>query len=531
MRNRAWYPIAMLFLIFALLVCQLPFEARVPLLHLAGFTVTNLELTAYLALAVAAWTAVKRNTSFDPLDWALLAWCAAWLMAGLSAPIDNYESALRHAARMMIGPMICLFARAVLAPRERERLGTLLVTTAVVAAAMGILDLFFPSLLKLLVNLFRETPTLSPFGRRAAGTFEHANQFSAFLELALPAALLLTKRTFRVVSVGLLVLGILLSLSRAGWVASIIGATVALTLAASFWPVKTRQAGNVVAALVTILILILLIPAVRLRIFSWFIAPPLAASYKFETTPSYGIRITNLGKFTWKSHETGQTLLVLHFTNLEPTSGEGSDFLELPQDVAPGENVLIPLHRKRIGPGKFLHIYDLWHPDYGYASQWNSPPLAGITLCTSTSLKFSPDPSVLAPHLKRASRFQLWYAAWNIFAEHPFLGIGPGQFQTNYPRWLPHVTPDPSLHANQLYLGILAEGGVIALLAFAGIVFTALRLLAIRGRGKFPAMAVALGALACWLAHGTLDTFLLFNGVAWTFWLLISLLPKETVRP
>lgn len=531
MRNKAWYPIAMLFLIFALLVCQLPFEARVPVLHLAGFTLTNLELTAYLALAVAGWSAVKRNTPFDPLDWALLAWCAAWLMAGLSAPIDNYESALRHTARMMIGPIMCLFVRATLTDGERKRLGTLLVITATIAAAIGILDLAYPSLLEPVVTIFRKMPTHSRFGLRAAGTFEHANQFSAFLELALPAAILLTKRIFRGVSIGLLVLGILLSLSRAGWVASIIGATVTLILATSFRPVKTRQAGNVIAVVVTILILILLIPAVRLRIFSWFIAPPLAASYKFEATPRYGIRITNLGKITWKSHEKGQVLLVLHFTNLEPASGEGSDFLELPRDVAPGEDVLLPIQRERIGPGKFLHIYDLWHPDYGYASQWNSPPLAGITLRTSTSLKFSPDPSVLAPHRKRATRFQLWYAAWDIFAEHPFLGIGPGQFQTNYPRWLPHVTPDPALHANQLYLGILAEGGVIALLAFAGIVFTALRLLATRGRGKFPAMAVALGALACWLAHGTLDTFLLFNGVAWTFWLLISLLPKETARP
>ena len=202
--------------------------------------------------------------------------------------------------------------------------------------------------------------------------------------------------------------------------------------------------------------------------------------------------------------------------------------LELPRDVAPGDNVLIPISNERIPPGKYLQIYDLWHPDYGYASQWNSPPLAGIMIRTLSTLKFSSDSSALASHQKRATRKQLWYAAWSAFTEHPLLGIGPGQFQIAYPRWLPHVTPDPSLHTNQLYLGILAEGGVVTLLAFVGIVFTATRTLAVRRRRGSPAVAVALGALAAWLAHGTLDTFLLFNGVAWAFWLILSLLPKDT---
>ena len=151
-------------------------------------------------------------------------------------------------------------------------------------------------------------------------------------------------------------------------------------------------------------------------------------------------------------------------------------------------------------------------------------------LRTRTSLTFTPDPSLLAPLQKRATRIQLWYAAWNEFTRHPLLGIGPGQFQTTYPRWLPHVIPDPTLHANQLYLGILTEGGVVTLLAFVGIVFTATRTLRTRRHRRSPAVAVALGALAAWLVHGILDTFLLFNGVAWAFWLYLSLLPKDTAR-
>jgi putative inorganic carbon (hco3(-)) transporter len=62
-----------------------------------------------------------------------------------------------------------------------------------------------------------------------------------------------------------------------------------------------------------------------------------------------------------------------------------------------------------------------------------------------------------------------WSAALRMSANHPLLGIGPGRFEAvspNYVRNTPKLEHEVAV--NNTYLGILSEGGAIALLIFLG---------------------------------------------------------------
>ncbi|MFO7917840.1 MAG: O-antigen ligase family protein, partial [Anaerolineae bacterium] len=63
-------------------------------------------------------------------------------------------------------------------------------------------------------------------------------------------------------------------------------------------------------------------------------------------------------------------------------------------------------------------------------------------------------------------RLAHWQAAWRMFAAHPWLGMGTGQYASAYasvalPRW-----QDPLGHAHNYYLHVLAEGGLLGLASY-----------------------------------------------------------------
>lgn len=523
--------------IFAVLICQLPFEVRVPIFHFAGFTLTNLELTAYAALAIGGWTAIRRNASFDPLDWALLAWCVAWLMAGLSAPINNYESAVRHAARMMTGPILCLFARAALAARDRDRLGRLFGLVGAVAAAFGIFEILWPAGLEPVLSVLRAKPTTSPWGLRASGTFEHANQLAAFLETALPFTLLaiaVRSRTERQQGLGqffLVMASIIFAMSRSGWGAAALALLVTGMAARNHVGSLTRR--HIAWGLAGLTVLSFTCsPRLWSRLLWPMMSQPFAAALSFSNQPSPRILVTNTGRLRWPNSGAGKVMLSVRGKRLFPDPKEAEVFVNLPHPVAPGGRAEILINPAGTLPnGRYLHVYDLYHATYGYSSQWNVTPVSGETIIHNGQgeLRYTTGPSA-ATRRQPASRPDLWGAAWQAFKSRPWLGIGPGQFQLTYGRWLPHVAPDPRLHPNNLYLHILAEGGVPAVMAFLALVWTAAaRLWASLRRARPPLLACAgAGVLTAWLAHGFFDSFLLFNGCATAFWLALALCCPHT---
>jgi O-antigen ligase len=124
-------------------------------------------------------------------------------------------------------------------------------------------------------------------------------------------------------------------------------------------------------------------------------------------------------------------------------------------------------------------------------------------------------------------RLQLWHAALLVWAAQPLLGIGPDNFRHTYGTVLGLERWDTRVHANNLYLELLADLGLLGSLAWWLIVAPAIRSVVggLRAPPAGPAgvWLAGLGAsLLAYLVHGALDAFLAFTAVATLFWLIVG---------
>ncbi|MHB0858257.1 MAG: O-antigen ligase family protein [Anaerolineae bacterium] len=102
-----------------------------------------------------------------------------------------------------------------------------------------------------------------------------------------------------------------------------------------------------------------------------------------------------------------------------------------------------------------------------------------------------------------------WVAAWRMFEQNPWLGVGTGQYATVYasvalPRW-----QDPLGHAHNYYLHVLAETGLVGLVSYLTLMVGALLVSwrrAHRTNGWARAIALsAIGMLGHLAAHSAFD--------------------------
>ncbi len=101
--------------------------------------------------------------------------------------------------------------------------------------------------------------------------------------------------------------------------------------------------------------------------------------------------------------------------------------------------------------------------------------------------------SDLTAALPPVPRTELWGAALSMVRQHPLLGVGPDNFRHIYGTYLGLPAWDDRVHANNLYLELLADMGVLGALAFAALV--ALPIVSLLRGLRSPDLA-ATGALA-----------------------------------
>lgn len=118
--------------------------------------------------------------------------------------------------------------------------------------------------------------------------------------------------------------------------------------------------------------------------------------------------------------------------------------------------------------------------------------------------------------------------AFAVFATHPIVGVGPGEFPSYYPEYAAKMGlrgRTVPREAHNLYLGVASEGGLLGLSALAGMVVTTLRRLRAVGTRATddPRRAdLAMGlffAVVAYLATG----FFLHISYARYLWLLLAL--------
>ncbi len=69
-------------------------------------------------------------------------------------------------------------------------------------------------------------------------------------------------------------------------------------------------------------------------------------------------------------------------------------------------------------------------------------------------------------------RLQYWSAAWPMFLDHPWLGVGPGQFRSQYLFYKQAEASEEISDPHNLFLDAATNGGVAALVGLIGLCFT-----------------------------------------------------------
>jgi O-antigen ligase len=115
-----------------------------------------------------------------------------------------------------------------------------------------------------------------------------------------------------------------------------------------------------------------------------------------------------------------------------------------------------------------------------------------------------------------------------MFAQHPLLGTGPDNFRHVYGQYLGLPAWDERVHANNLYLELLADVGILGTAAFGLVIAPAVvglvRAVRDSPQGIHGVWLAGLGAsMLAFFVHGTLDYFLDFTPVYVLFWLIVGL--------
>jgi hypothetical protein len=122
-------------------------------------------------------------------------------------------------------------------------------------------------------------------------------------------------------------------------------------------------------------------------------------------------------------------------------------------------------------------------------------------------------------------RLDLWRAGMRLFVAHPFLGVGPDNFRHLYGAELGLEAWDERVQANNVYLEVLADLGVIGVAVFAWIVAGPIRS-TVKSLASITYVGVVL-ALVAFLVHGLLDSFLAFTPTAFLFWMLLGVAQSQ----
>ncbi|MDQ7030044.1 MAG: O-antigen ligase family protein [Ardenticatenia bacterium] len=514
----------------------------------AGGALTNVELLMVLLLFVWGGRAVRcrRLPRWPPeLGRAVLLWVAVMAVAALLAP-DNRLNALRFTLKVTLGALIGWAVYDVTFPsaRRRERLGQMVALGGLVVALAGLAEAGQVQPVASWLAFFKVAPTWVGEFRRVSATLPYATITGMVLEMVallwLAWTLSTSSRKRGAVALGLVVtlVALVLTLSR--------GAMLSLTLMLLAWgvTVTARRRTWVPAvllaggALITVAATTLLVaPELvwRLRTETdraWYLAeyqvPPLLWA-KSGRLLEVEVTVRNAGVRPW-----GPKMPALGY-HLRRADGEGVTYdglrTPLEQPVPPGGTVrLQAVLQAPPEPGSYVVEWDMVYEGLLWFS-WKGSPTATTQLIVEGLPRpvegWNPTPFPVPDHVgvPIPERPELWRAAWLMARERPLLGFGPDTFRLRYGAYLGYERWNQGIHANNLYLELLATTGWLGLVAFGVVVWRLVVMgLAVLWRTTLPwahGTALAVGA---WLVHSTVDAFLGFTPTLVLFWCTVGLL-------
>lgn len=553
-----------------LLGLSLPFEMIRPLWSLPWFAFTNLELLVLLIILVWGMALFRLRL---PLPRPLLPPVVAFLLVGLVsaalAPTHPFE-ALKHVTRYASGLGIFLVTIQTTAgrPPTTNTCHSSLMTQLLWAICLGAgVSAFIglgeaaglPGLVPFL-HLFKAGPTQVGHELRLGATFQYATIAAMYFEMTIPLTLALAAtgrarpaRPLALLIGGLLIVAAVLTLTRTSLV--IIPVVLSLTLAIGWRRPAWRPLRRPVAALslvfgTTVAIVTFGSSTFRARLVTendqeWYEATydaPARVEGVTGQTLSIPVIVRNTGQVTWPA--AGERAFALSYRWL---TADGQQVYQQPlqvrpmvSDVAPGETMAWLVQTRLAWPaGDYRLAWDMRRAD-GLHLRWRGvseaetvvhvePGDAPASVPPPTSWRGG-----LVADIETTSRRDLWWAAGQMFLDRPLLGHGPDNFRYLYGSYLGRSEWDQRLNANNLYLELLADVGLLGTAAFGWLMWVAIRPLftwfsILRPSSSTLLTAGLAGSLLSFLLHGLLDAFLGFTPIYLLFWMVMGLIATLTV--
>ena len=232
------------------------------------------------------------------------------------------------------------------------------------------------------------------------------------------------------------------------------------------------------------------------------------------------IRVTNTGRTVWNSTVTPPFRLSYHLLleddRVSSWQGLRTDF---PHPVQPDESIsLNAAVEAPMKPGRYRVMWDIERENWLWFSTEPGAALF-VTAAVVTGPEIGP---VGEPHAaklptapSRQGRLLLWRAALGMFLARPLSGVGPDNFRLEYGPYAGLADFDTRVHSNNMYLEVLAGGGLMAIAMFAWFCLAATVLVVTTVRtadGRTASIASGVAAAVATIAlHGSVDSFLSFT--------------------
>jgi hypothetical protein len=249
---------------------------------------------------------------------------------------------------------------------------------------------------------------------------------------------------------------------------------------------------------------------------SWYraaIDAPPDVSIASDSVAAIPLTLTNTGRLVWDSEADPPFYLSYHWLDAKSDRVVSFEGIRTSFDgeVSPGSRVSIAARvRAPRAAGEYRLVWDivqegrLWFTTEPGAV----PAVSRATVSGDRSLVAAPTSAPPRPTV-RPRRLQLWEAALRIALASPLVGVGPDNFRLSYAKYAGLPTGDPRIHANNMYLEILAGAGIAGALAFGWLLWSIMRV-TLSSTLASPASLAMTAALLAIAVHGTVDSFLSF---------------------